>query len=221
MIRRAVFYLNHVKTDVFQTAKECAAVCRRYGIAPLLLSADEEAWRTRFSEEPPETVDMPAQADAIFVFGGDGTVLRAMDEYVELGRPFLGINLGRLGFLPEVQTGEMDAAIERVSRGAYTLEHRMMLHRIRRKGMNLKHMMMVGCSAAAEGYIDRIRQNPQWGYQVHGILDDNTKKGSLYDGVPVLGGTDELEHILSENNLDEIAITLSLSEYYKLKRIVA
>ena len=98
---------------------------------------------------------------------------------------------------------------------------RMMLHRIRRKGMNLKHMMMVGCSAAAEGYIDRIRQNPQWGYQVHGILDDNTKKGNMYDGVPVLGGTDELEHILSENNLDEIAITLSLSEYYKLKRIVA
>lgn len=127
MIRRAVFYLNHVKTDVFQTAKECAAVCRRYGIAPLLLSADEGAWRTRFSEEPPEVVDTPAQADAIFVFGGDGTVLRAMDEYVELGRPFLGINLGRLGFLPEVQTGEMDAAIERVSRGAYTLEHRMML----------------------------------------------------------------------------------------------
>ena len=43
----------------------------------------------------------------------------------------------------------------------------------------------------------------------------------MYDGVPVLGGTDEMEPILSENSLDEIAITLSLSEYYKLKRIVA
>lgn len=98
---------------------------------------------------------------------------------------------------------------------------RILLHRIRRRGMNIKHMMMVGCSSAAEGYISRITQNPQWGYKVHGILDDNTPKGDLYHGVPVLGGTDDLEKILSGNDLDEIAITLSLAEYYKLKKIVA
>ena len=39
--------------------------------------------------------------------------------------------------------------------------------------------------------------------------------------MPVLGGTDDLEKILSGNDLDEIAITLSLAEYYKLKKIVA
>lgn len=98
---------------------------------------------------------------------------------------------------------------------------RVTLYRIRSNGMNLKHMMMVGCSAAADGYIARIMQNPQWGYQIHGILDDNTEKGGLYHGIPVLGGTDDLEEILESNDLDEIAITLGLAEYYKLRKIVA
>ena len=42
----------------------------------------------------------------------------------------------------------------------------------RRKGYNLKHILLVGYSRAAESYIDRILANPQWGYYIHGILDD-------------------------------------------------
>ena len=98
---------------------------------------------------------------------------------------------------------------------------RIILHRIRRRGMNLKHMMLVGCSKAAEGYIGRIAQNPQWGYQVHGILDDNTPVGTSYHDVPVIGGTDDIEKVLESNDLDEIAITHGLAEYYKLRKIVA
>lgn len=98
---------------------------------------------------------------------------------------------------------------------------RAVLHRIRKEGMNLKHMMLVGYSSAAEGYIDRILANPQWGYQINGILDDNVSPGRLYHSVPVIGGTEDLEKVLAENDLDEIAITLGLDEYYKLKKIVA
>lgn len=43
----------------------------------------------------------------------------------------------------------------------------------------------------------------------------------MYKGVQVLGTTDELEEVLENNRLDEIALTLGLQEYYKLKRIVA
>ncbi len=128
MIRRVVFYLNHIKTDVFQIAGDCAAICRDFGISPAILEEDAIAWKSHFSNSIPiETLTTPEEADALFVFGGDGTVLRAMDEYVHLGLLFLGINLGRLGFLPEVQTVEMKSAIARVARGEYTLEHRMML----------------------------------------------------------------------------------------------
>lgn len=46
--------------------------------------------------------------------------------------------------------------------------------RFRKSGLNLKHIVLVGYSRAAEEYIDRIVQNPQWGYKVMGILDDRS-----------------------------------------------
>ncbi len=98
---------------------------------------------------------------------------------------------------------------------------RIVLRDIRSKGMNLKHMIMVGYSSAAEGYIDRIFANPQWGYEIDGILDDNSAPGRFYHNVPVIGTTEDVEQVLRDNQLDEIAITLGLDEYSKLKRIVA
>ena len=94
------------------------------------------------------------------------------------------------------------------------------LNRIRSQGFNLRHILLVGYSRAAEAYIDRILANPQWGYVVRGILDDNVEHGTMYKGIKVLGRIDNLLVILPENKLDEIAITLSLTEYYKLERIV-
>ena len=98
---------------------------------------------------------------------------------------------------------------------------RIVLRDIRSRGMNLKHMILVGYSSAADGYIDRIFANPQWGYQIDGILDDNSDIGCHHHNVPVIGNTDDIDQILAENDLDEIAITLGLDEYSKLKKIVA
>lgn len=97
---------------------------------------------------------------------------------------------------------------------------RRMLHFFRKKGYNQKHILLVGYSRAAEAYIDRIIQNPQWGYIVRGILDDNVPRGAVYKGVKVLGAIDNLLYILPENKLDEIAVTLSLSDYDRLEEIV-
>lgn len=98
---------------------------------------------------------------------------------------------------------------------------RYLLRNIRKRGLNQKHILLVGYSRAAEEYIDRIIQNPQWGYQVRGILDDNIKAGTTYKGVKVLGRIANLLVILPENRLDEIAITLGLNEYYRLQEIVS
>ncbi|EET60648.1 undecaprenyl-phosphate glucose phosphotransferase [Marvinbryantia formatexigens DSM 14469] len=95
------------------------------------------------------------------------------------------------------------------------------LRDMRRRGMNLKHVLLVGYGQAAREYIDRILENPQWGYKVLGILDDNTERSTVYRGIHIIGRTEELMELLSVNTLDEIAITLGLSEYYKLEHIVA
>ena len=97
---------------------------------------------------------------------------------------------------------------------------RNLLQYFRRKGYNLKHILLVGYSRAAEEYITRINSNPQWGYVVRGILDDRVPRGTIYKGVKVLGSIANLMIILPENKLDEIAITLSLQDYGRLEEIV-
>ena len=97
---------------------------------------------------------------------------------------------------------------------------RVLLQYFREKGYNLKYILLVGYSRAAEEYIGRINSNPQWGYVVRGILDDSVPSGTLYKGVKVLGRIDNLLYILPQNKLDEIAITLSLKDYDHLERIV-
>lgn len=95
------------------------------------------------------------------------------------------------------------------------------LRDMRKKGLNQKQIILVGYSRAAEEYIDRIEANPQWGYIVRGILDDNVPAGTMYKGIKVIGRIANLTVILPANRLDEIAITLGLSEYYRLEEIVA
>lgn len=97
---------------------------------------------------------------------------------------------------------------------------RLALRYARKKGYNIKHMLLVGYSRAAEEYISKIRSNPEWGYDICGILDDCVPVGAVYKGVKVIGEIDTLNAMLPENELDEIGITLSLSDYDRLESIV-
>ena len=97
---------------------------------------------------------------------------------------------------------------------------RNILQYFRKKGYNLKYVLLVGYSRAAEEYITRINENPQWGYVVRGILDDRVPGGTMYKGVKVVGRIENLLYILPENKLDEIAVTLALEDYDRLERIV-
>lgn len=98
---------------------------------------------------------------------------------------------------------------------------RVVLNHFRKKGYNQKHILLVGYSNAAEAFIDRVAANPQWGYIIRGILDDELESGTTYNGIKVIGRIENLLIILPENRLDEIAITLSIDKYEKLGNIVA
>lgn len=96
----------------------------------------------------------------------------------------------------------------------YTLRY------FRKKGYNKKHILLVGYSRAAESYIDKIIANPEWGYEVCGILDNRIPRGTTYKGIKVVGDIDNLSLILAENKMDEIGITLALEDYDFLEDIV-
>ena len=98
---------------------------------------------------------------------------------------------------------------------------RLFLRSLRTNGYNQKHVLLLGYSRAAEGFIDRVALNPEWGYHIQGILDDHKEQGYSYRQVQVLGTTGNLEGFLAANTLDEIVITLSIREYANLEQIVA
>jgi NAD+ kinase len=62
------------------------------------------------------------QAEALISLGGDGTMLGALRLVAERPVPVLGVNLGNRGFLVEVQPQELDAALDRLDTGDYTIE---------------------------------------------------------------------------------------------------
>lgn len=97
---------------------------------------------------------------------------------------------------------------------------RSLLQFFRKKRYNMKYILLIGYSRAAEEYITRINSNPQWGYVIRGILDDRIPSGTTYKGVKVVGRIENIHYILPENKLDEIAITLALADYDNLENIV-
>ena len=97
---------------------------------------------------------------------------------------------------------------------------RIALRNIRSHGFNQKHVLLVGYSGAATGFIERNKDNPEWGYQILGLIDDELDKGTDKDGIKVLGDLSDLRNILSGNDIDEIMVTLPLDKYEYLKPVV-
>ena len=71
-------------------------------------------------------VVMPG-SEALIVIGGDGSLLSVAKETMSMGLPLLGINLGAIGYLTEVEVSEIDAAMKHLIKNEFTIEERMML----------------------------------------------------------------------------------------------
>lgn len=70
---------------------------------------------------------IPEDAECILVLGGDGTLLQAARHSYGMNIPLLGVNLGTLGFLTEVDSNYVEDALEQLLDGDYAVEERMML----------------------------------------------------------------------------------------------
>ena len=67
------------------------------------------------------------EVECVLVLGGDGTLLQAARDLVDRSIPLLGINMGTLGYLAEIDRKNIFPALDKVIGGEYTVEHRMML----------------------------------------------------------------------------------------------
>lgn len=71
--------------------------------------------------------DIDKDTDCIIVIGGDGTFIQAARDLAQMNIPLVGINLGHLGYLAEIETDNIVEAIEKLASDNYHTESRMML----------------------------------------------------------------------------------------------
>jgi len=122
----ALFVVNWEKEHVAETVSLWTRAAVDLGIQPVFLKSDQA--QVTFTQ-PVGVTDVPAagEIDLVLTFGGDGTMIRALDRYAGLGCPFLGINLGRMGFLLEADADSAEPALEAIVHNHYEIEKRMML----------------------------------------------------------------------------------------------
>ena len=71
---------------------------------------------------------IPEDAECVIVLGGDGTMLQAARSAAYIDIPLIGVNLGTLGYLAEVEKSGVDDALDQIIAGKYEIEDRMMLY---------------------------------------------------------------------------------------------
>jgi NAD+ kinase len=117
--------------------------------------------------------------DMIFTFGGDGTILRSARIAAPLGVPIMGVNLGRVGFLTEMNPWQVEERIDLFLEGKYWLERRAML-----RAVLLRDSEEVGSWVALN---DIVASRAALSRVVHCTLSANGHKVTTYvaDGVIV------------------------------------
>lgn len=95
-----------------------------------------------YGKEEAYAFDTKNRPDIVIVLGGDGTMLRAARDFVEEEIPLLGVNLGSLGYLAEVEKANVEAALEKLINNDFFIEERMMLEgSILREGQTVARTM--------------------------------------------------------------------------------
>jgi NAD+ kinase len=106
--------VTHGRPELLGNALERLEVIARECDVELVLSPEEAAKHGRKPAPTPE-------ADLGVVLGGDGTMLRALQQFLGTGTPVLGVNFGRVGFLASIAPDELEEGLRRAFAGEYRL----------------------------------------------------------------------------------------------------
>ena len=151
---------NPYRDKQFQTAlqakkilEECGCVTRM--CLPFDVDRDFELPRTiRFTDIRTEIRD----ADMLICFGGDGTILHTSKIATQHNLPVLGVNIGTMGFIAELESGELEL-LRKLPKKEYTIENRSMLDITVTNGTQQTfHEIALNDAVVTKGAIARVIQ---------------------------------------------------------------
>lgn len=113
-------------SDQFKESYELAIGIKNFLEKQKIVVVAEDDKAPLIKAKPISTVD-PAKINFLISMGGDGTILRLFNKYIDLNAAILGINLGHLGFMADIPVSNIYPSLEDLLKGAYTVENRLVL----------------------------------------------------------------------------------------------
>jgi NAD+ kinase len=120
-MKKAAFIPNKTKDPDLKVTARAAAILAEVGIEVIV----EDVYAGMIDGVKFQK-DFPIDADVLIVVGGDGSVIDASKYSIEYGMPLVGINLGKVGYLSEIEPDGLDA-LRRIATGDYRIENKMLL----------------------------------------------------------------------------------------------
>ena len=120
-IRKAGIWCNRDKTEALHAAERLIRALYLQGI-------DVGLDRTlhQYLHVGPDEMGLD-ESDLLITLGGDGTLLSGLKEALRLDVPMLGVNLGHVGFLTEIEPDQIETAVSQLAQGGFREERRMLL----------------------------------------------------------------------------------------------
>ena len=126
---RQMLIVSHTaRPESISATIEAVTVLRAAGVTPVMSAEDRAQFAPHFDISLTAELDTDTELDALeigLVLGGDGTILRAAELLRGSNCPIVGVNLGHVGFLAEMEHHDLSATLEQVLTGEYTVEERM------------------------------------------------------------------------------------------------
>ena len=157
-VKKVILTPNPYRDKNFQTVRQAIAVLREAGIEP----------RVCLPFEVDKTYDLPKDiqfsrldrelpnAAMVVCFGGDGTILHMAKAATRHNIPILGVNIGTMGFMAELESSELEQ-LKRIATGDYSIDQRMMLDvTVYRDRDIIYHDMCLNDVAITKGAVARI-----------------------------------------------------------------
>ena len=158
MMKRVILTPNPYRDKNFHTVREAVKVLKAAGVESRLCLPFEvdrsyelpaDLHFSRLDRELPN-------ASAVVCFGGDGTILHMAKAATRHGLPILGVNIGTMGFMAELEVGELPM-LARLANDDYTLDSRMMLDVMVHRGRDIIfHDICLNDVAITKGAVARI-----------------------------------------------------------------
>jgi Undecaprenyl-phosphate glucose phosphotransferase len=98
---------------------------------------------------------------------------------------------------------------------------RTILRYLRKKGLNLRFVLIVGAGELGQKILRSIIRHPELGFRVTGFLTRREEKlATEVSGAPILGLYEDIKKVLAAHHIDQIILALPLEEHYRLKTIM-